>query len=267
MDKFKWRDTEEFGDKSNYVKAKVLKSRLYFLNHPRELGIADVHRHVCRECRRVFHKMQGLEWHMIDEHPHLVKEVQRDLARISACEINPPVKKKILPNEEAVRCDKKLCDLHLEHEEDEVTGKEHTLKECYVKLEKLKLVEMRDAHNNLKNDGPDDNDDPVIVEIDSKSSVEDLMNNLSTQECYVNLEKLELVEMLDTNNNLKNDGPDDNDDPVIVEIDSKSSVEDLNNLSTQPKPLQHAAVAGVPDNMNLPLSSAQDKVQWWLQKI
>ena len=198
---------------SENMDTNVLKSRLYFLNHPRELGIADVHRHVCRECRRVFHKIQGLEWHMIDEHPHLVKEVQKDLARISACEINPPVKKKILPNEEAVRCDKKLCDLHLEHEEDEVTGKEYTLKECYVKLEKLKLVEMRDAHNNLKNDGPDDNDDPVIVE-----------------------------------------------------IDSKSSVEDLNNLSTQPKPLQHAAAA-VPDNMNLPLSSVQDKVQWWLQRI
>ena len=73
---------------------KVLKSRLYFLNHSEELSNADVDRHVCRECRRVFHKFQGLEWHMMDDHLHLVKEEQRD------------------------------SDLHLKHEEEEVTGKD-----------------------------------------------------------------------------------------------------------------------------------------------
>ena len=73
---------------------KDLKSKLYFLNHPKELSNNDVDRHVCRECRRVFHKSQGLEWHMIDDHPHLVKEEQRD------------------------------SDLHLKHEEEEVTGKD-----------------------------------------------------------------------------------------------------------------------------------------------
>ena len=79
---------------SENMDTNVLKSRLYFLNHPEELRNADVDRHVCRECRRVFHKFQGLEWHMMDDHLHLVKEVQRD------------------------------SDLHLKHEEEVVKGKD-----------------------------------------------------------------------------------------------------------------------------------------------
>jgi len=85
MKAYSWREREENGDSdSDSVKGKVPKSRLYFLGDPKKLQKNDLDRHVCKGCNRVFHKSQGLEWHVMDKHPHLVEEVKRDLELISA---------------------------------------------------------------------------------------------------------------------------------------------------------------------------------------
>ena len=58
----------------------LMKSRLPFLGHPRDLTSRDVYRHVCRVCDRVFHKSHGLVSHVSDHHPHLLKKLQEDLS-------------------------------------------------------------------------------------------------------------------------------------------------------------------------------------------
>ena len=70
--------------------SKIFMLRLYFHGDPKKLKNNAVYRHMCKGCKRIFHKSQGLEWHVMDEHPHLIEEVRRDLEVIAA-------NKRILP--------------------------------------------------------------------------------------------------------------------------------------------------------------------------
>lgn len=75
--------SEVLGNTAEYVKGpqqELMKSRLPFLGHPRDLTSRDVDRHVCRGCGRVFHKRYGLVSHVSDHHPHLLEKVQEDLS-------------------------------------------------------------------------------------------------------------------------------------------------------------------------------------------
>ena len=89
---FSWRSRENDAGKSSQTKAKILKSRLSFLGHPRDLASADVYRHTCR---RVFHKAQGLVFNVSDPHPHLLGQLEKDLSRSSKAKEVPS--KRIMP--------------------------------------------------------------------------------------------------------------------------------------------------------------------------
>jgi len=262
MDRYKWRDKEEFGDKSDYVKGKALKSRLYFLGKPRELKNSDVYHHVCQECRRVFHKSQGLEFHMMDEHPYTEKKKPVNSKRKNAKVSDPSV-----PTQEAVLVIP------------EASASTPMSREPTPEISGQAQSSGRRSRR-ISGDQPDPaltQEDPSLTSAkrtryrsasrDRRKSV--MCKKYDIKECDVKLQTLKLAESPDTNNNAKDGRP----DSVILETDPISSVGYLslssNNQSSQIKswdpPVNNSDVADDEDLQRQ--AAAKDKVQRWLQMI
>jgi len=292
MDKYRWRDKEEFGDKTDYVKCKVLKSRLYFLGQPRDLKKIDVYRHVCKECRRVFHKSQGLEWHIMDEHPHLEQKKELENAKRKKAKVRaPPV-----PTHEAALVIPKASESTFMNPEPipDISGQgqaqsrgrrrsrrisgeqpDPTLTHedlCLTPTKKAKdRSSSRDTCASPRATPRTSRKSTLPVQTEAVSGEEELVRKYNIKECDVKLQTLKLVDSPDRNNNMKDGRP--NDDSVILVTDSNNSVVDLSlsshNLSSQIEsweaPENNTAVA---DDEDLPrLAAVKDKVQWWLQMI
>jgi len=144
-------------------------------------------------------KSQGLEWHVMDEHPHLIDEVRRDLEVIAANKRMIPERKAAIMGEKR----RKFGDadfsqlLETSEEEDIVDEKNDThgckdmlqkqliiKKECKVKISKLILKERKfdfklqslnltgadDYLENVESHENYNDDDSIIIETASDSS-------------------------------------------------------------------------------------------------
>jgi len=206
MNSYSWRERE---DKSSSVKAKVLKSKLYFLGNPKQLQNNDVLRHVCKGCKRVFHKSQGLEWHVMDEHPHLLEETRKDLGLITADKGVHPAER-IIPerraafmgekkrkssvdlirdhvkhDENSTYSDADISDLLKSSEDEDNLNDEIDPQECKVRLEK-QLVIKKDFNVKIpKLSLTGANYDCENVESDEKyTNVDELIETASDSSVY-----------------------------------------------------------------------------------
>jgi len=266
MDKFlNYRTPQKYSERSSTVQGKILKGRLHFLGRQRELLNADVYRHICRGCGAVFHKQQGLEWHVSDEHPQLVEQLTKDLAR---CKVSsPPGQKRVMPQRAAAPRGRKRWRMSLEVKEeqkDESYSDIDGLLESSCDDEDEKHCNYSDIDKLLET--TDDEEDPPL-------------QVKSTKKCQVNLEKLDLRN-LDYNNNKA-----DSDSDIIVESVSQLSEEDIEvvysgqpipspelvdiSLSTHSVSSQPSQWSASPEDQvssrELPrFRHAVDKVTWWL---
>ena len=272
MDKFPdYRSPKRRYDaqKSSSLKARVFKGRLYFLGRPRELLNSDVYRHTCRGCGSVFHKQQGLEWHVSDDHPHLLDQLTKDLAR---CKLSsPPGQKRVLPQRAAAPRGTKRWRMSLE--------------ETLVKEEQKDVESCSDIDGLLETSDEYSKHSDIDKLLETTGDDEDLQLQglqevlLSTKKCQVNLEKLDLSK-LDMNNNKA-----DSDSDIIIESVSQDSEDDIEvvfsgqpilspevvdiSLSTHSVSSQPSTWSAPPED---PVSSTElprfrhvmDKVTWWL---
>merc|ERR1712025_1219918 len=163
---------------------KDLKSRLYFLGDPKKLQNNDVSRHVCKGCNRVFHKSQGLEWHVMDEHPHLIEEVKRDLEVIAA-------NKRITPGRRAANMGEKRRKFGVDSINDEVKhdDENNTYSDAYIS----QLLESSDEGDIVseKNDAQECTDRRVVIKKECKVHISKL--TLKERKCDVKLQNLKLT--------------------------------------------------------------------------
>jgi len=288
MDKFlDYRDPKQkYTERSSNFQAKILKGRLHFLGRQRDLVNADVYRHTCRGCGRVFHKQQGLEWHVSDEHPQLVEQLAKDLAR---CKVSsPPSQKRVMPQRTAAPRGTKRWRMSLE---ETVVKVEQTHVDSYSDIDGLletsddeehsdidKLLETTDEEEELGLQGLDDVQNTKKCQVDLEYL--DLSN--STKKCQVKLEMLDLSK-LDLNNNMD----DRSDTDIVIESVSHDSENDIEVVYTgqatiSPGPelvdisLSSHSVSSQPSQWSAPhedtggstvvprLRHAVDKVTWWL---
>jgi len=191
MNNYSWREMEEHGDSdSDSVKGKDLKSRLYFLGDPTKLQNNDVLRHVCKGCNRVFHKSLGLEWHVMDEHPHLIEEVKRDLEVISA-------NKRITPGRRAANMGEKRRKFGVDSINDEVKhdDENNTYSGSDAYISQLLVSSDEEDIVSEKNDAQECNDrlqkEQVVIKKECKVHISKL--TLKERKCDVKLQNLNLT--------------------------------------------------------------------------
>jgi len=227
MNSYSWRERQEHGGSSSSAKGKVLKSKLYFLGDPKKLQNNDVYRHVCKGCNRVFHKSLGLEWHVMDEHPHLYDEVKRDLEVIAA-------NKRIIPERRAAYMGEKRRKsgvdlLDVKHDEENNT--------YYSDADISQLLESSEEEDyvNDKNDTQECKDRLKQQVIKKECEVKIPKLILKERKCSVKLQKLILTGADDDHENEESheNYSSHDDDSIIIETASDSSVPELAPSSHQ----------------------------------
>merc|ERR1712025_274727 len=194
---------------------KDLKSRLYFLGDPKKLQNNDVSRHVCKGCNRVFHKSQGLEWHVMDEHPHLFEEVKRDLEVIAA-------NKRITPERKAANMGEKRRKFGVDAINDEVKHDDEN--NTYSEADISQLLESSEEEDivNEKNDTQECKDrlqKQLVIKKECTVNISKLI--LKERKCDVKLQNLKLtganeyLKIVESNENFTND-----DESIIIENSS-----------------------------------------------
>jgi len=264
---FSWRSREKDAGKSSQIKAKILKSRLSFLGHPRDLASADVYRHTCRGCRRVFHKAQGLVSHVSDQHPHLLGQLEKDLYRSSKAKEIPI--KRIMPGRMAAPRGPKRYKMALDMNDNLEIKLEQHEKDTYSDVDSLlksSTVSLRDADI----DSLLESSDNGVLPLESVNLVD---SNL--KKCDILVKKLLLTEV--NNNKVDMSDPSDysDDDIKIESIAEQSEIEVVNlsmsshHLSSQPSTWSASDDSeSVAELSKLPrLSNVEDKVEWWLETL
>ena len=252
----------------------------------------------------------------MDEHPHLIDEVRRDLEVIAANKRMIPERKAAIMGEKR----RKFGDadfsqlLETSEEEDIVDEKNDThgckdmlqkqliiKKECKVKISKLILKERKfdfklqslnltgadDYLENVESHENYNDDDSIIIETASDSSAVEqtpsshqFFNQPDTGspqegEYSVKLQKLCLAGANDDCENVVIDENDTDDESILVETATDSSVIELSpsshQLSNQPDTSTAQYVDSGAESRDLsslaPVMVDKDKVQWWFEKF
>eukprot|EP00092_Neocalanus_flemingeri_P006612 GFUD01007132.1.p1 GENE.GFUD01007132.1~~GFUD01007132.1.p1 ORF type:complete len:298 (-),score=58.88 GFUD01007132.1:183-1076(-) len=254
---------------------KLLKSKLYFLANPRELRHGDVHRHVCRQCEKVFHFPRCLEWHMEEFHQGLLDQFRRDMTR-STCN------KRILPHRAAAPRGVKRYKMSIDSD---ISGLVNRRK---IKEEQLVPDSFSDIDRLLESSDEEQEDDLHVNMCVKEVKVSVKKVNLFSKICQVEIEKLLMkTNSCDLNNNRGQSDVSVID--IVIERDSGFSDPDLKivfnscnphpevvNLSvSSPSPSSQPSQWTAPEDqeytkelVGLPkLTNSEDKVTWWLATI
>eukprot|EP00092_Neocalanus_flemingeri_P016050 GFUD01017373.1.p1 GENE.GFUD01017373.1~~GFUD01017373.1.p1 ORF type:complete len:298 (+),score=64.87 GFUD01017373.1:41-934(+) len=256
---------------------KLLKSKLYFLANPRELRHSDVHRHVCRQCGKVFHFPRCLEWHLEEFHRDLL-----DLFRRSTCNRKETMKR-ILPHRGAAPRGVKRYKMSIDSN---ISGLVNRRK---IKEEQLVPDSFSDIDRLLESSDEEQHVKMGVKEV--KVLVQKV--NLCTKVCQV---QIEILQEKTNNCDLNNNGVQSDVSDIVIERDVGISDPDLEivfnsaerdahpckphpelvNLSvSSPSPSSQPSQWTAPEDqentkelVGLPkLTNSKDKVTWWLATI